>query len=65
MFLIATHLEQSNYQPNQKHGAAHLEQSNYLPNQKHGAIDKYDLTVYISSSQSHHTKRFGGDDPKP
>jgi hypothetical protein len=42
-----------------------LEQSNYLPNQKHGAVDKYDLNVYISSSQSHHTKCFGGDDPNP
>jgi hypothetical protein len=27
--------------------ATHLEQSNYLPNQKQRAINKYDLTVFI------------------
>jgi len=27
--------------------ATHLDQSNYLPNQKQGAVSKYDLTVFI------------------
>jgi transposase len=29
--------------------ATHLDQSNHLPNQKQGAVDKHDLIVYISS----------------
>jgi hypothetical protein len=48
MFLIAT---------------LHLDQSNYLPNQKQGAVDKHDLTMYISSSRSHTNNR--GDLPEP
>jgi hypothetical protein len=33
--------------------ATHLDQSNYLATQKHRAVDKYDLIVYISSSGSY------------
>jgi hypothetical protein len=32
--------------------ATHLDQSNYLPNQKQGEVNKYDMTVYTTQFQS-------------
>jgi hypothetical protein len=35
--------------------ATHLEESNYLPNQKQAAVNKYDFTVFITLVQGSET----------